>query len=158
MVSMDNCSHNGDKLYAAVNTFAEKWTANSLTDEGFLQYVNTKEKVTFPWTMIDKITPRPDASVEEILKKDGVEELEAVVTSKNTYVAPFVNAEECEYLVIEDAFPNGRPELEKGGLMFTERETVDKVEKMKVCTCLNPLHTALAVFGCVLGYDLIRKK
>lgn len=158
MVSMDNCSHNGDKLYAAVNTFAEKWTANSLTDEGFLQYVNTKEKVTFPWTMIDKITPRPDASVEEILKKDGVEELEAVVTSKNTYVAPFVNAEECEYLVIEDAFPNGRPELEKGGLMFTERETVDKVEKMKVCTCLNPLHTALAVFGCVLGYDLISKE
>ena len=37
--------------------------------------------------------------------------------------------------------------------MFTERETVDKVEKMKVCTCLNPLHTALAVFGCLLGYE-----
>ena len=76
--------------------------------------------------MIDKITPRPDPSVEEILKKDGVEELEPVVTSKNTYVAPFVNAEECQYLVIEDAFPNGRPELEKGGLIFTTRETVDK--------------------------------
>ena len=63
--------------------------------------------------MIDKITPRPDASVEELLKKDGIEELDPVITSKNTYVAPFVNAEECEYLVIEDAFPNGRPELEK---------------------------------------------
>lgn len=70
-------------------------------------------------------------------------------------MAPFVNAEECEYLVIEDAFPNGRPALEKGGLIFTERETVDKVEKMKVCTCLNPLHTALAVFGCLLGYHKI---
>lgn len=158
MVSMDNCSHNGDKLYAAVNAFAEKWTENNLAEQGFLSYINTKEKVTFPWTMIDKITPRPDASVEAILKEDGVEELEPVITSKNTYVAPFVNAEECEYLVIEDAFPNGRPELEKGGLMFTERETVDKVEKMKVCTCLNPLHTALAVFGCVLGYDLISKE
>ena len=77
------------------------------------------------------------------------------MTSKNTYVAPFVNAEETEYLVIEDAFPNGRPKLEKGGLMFTDRETVDKVEKMKVCTCLNPLHTALAVFGCLLGYTKI---
>ena len=32
---------------------------------------------------------------------------------------------------------------------------MDKVEKMKVCTCLNPLHTALAIFGCVLGYDKI---
>lgn len=155
MVSMDNCSHNGDKLYAAINTFAEKWEENKLTDAGFRAYVNCKEKVTFPWTMIDKITPRPDASVEELLKKDGIEELDPVITSKNTYVAPFVNAEECEYLVIEDAFPNGRPELEKGGLMFTERETVDKVEKMKVCTCLNPLHTALAVFGCLLDYNLI---
>ena len=38
--------------------------------------------------MIDKITPRPDASVEKILQEDGVEELEPVITSKNTYVAP----------------------------------------------------------------------
>lgn len=35
------------------------------------------------------------------------------------------------------------------------RETVDKVEKMKVCTCLNPLHTCLAIFGCLLGYTKI---
>lgn len=155
MVSMDNCSHNGDKLYVAVNTFAEKWLKNGLVSEGFIKYIQNKEKVSFPWSMIDKITPRPDASVEKILKKDGIEQLKPVITSKNTYVAPFVNAEECEYLVIEDAFPNGRPELEKGGLMFTERETVDKVEKMKVCTCLNPLHTALAVYGCLLGYEKI---
>lgn len=155
MVSMDNCSHNGDKLYAAISAFAEKWAQNGSVDAGFLTYVNDKSKVTFPWSMIDKITPRPDASVEEILKKDNIIGLEPVITSKNTYVAPFVNAEECEYLVIEDAFPNGRPNLEAGGLMFTERETVDKVEKMKVCTCLNPLHTTLAVFGCLLGYEKI---
>ena len=158
MVSMDNCSHNGDKLYAAVSAFAEAWTKNGLTKEGFLTYVNSTDKVSFPWTMIDKITPRPDASVEEILKKDGVEGTSPVITSKNTYVAPFVNAEECEYLVIEDKFPNGRPQLENGGLMFTDRETVDKVEKMKVCTCLNPLHTALAVYGCLLGYDKISEE
>ena len=30
MVSTDNCSHNGDKLYAAVNAFAEKWVENDL--------------------------------------------------------------------------------------------------------------------------------
>lgn len=155
MVSMDNCSHNGDKLYDAILAFAKKWTENGLAEEGFLQYIQAKEKVSFPWTMIDKITPRPDASVEAILNKDGIGGLEPVVTSKNTYVAPFVNAEECEYLVIEDSFPNGRPALEKGGLLFTERETVDKVEKMKVCTCLNPLHTTLAVFGCLLGYQKI---
>ena len=159
MVSMDNCSHNGDKLYAAVHTFAKEWVENKVAEEGFLSYVNDKSKVSFPWTMIDKITPRPDASVEAILRADGVEELEPVITSKNTYVAPFVNAEETEYLVIEDAFPNGRPEaLEKGGFLFTERETVDKVERMKVCTCLNPLHTCLAIFGCLLGYQKISEE
>ena len=158
MVSTDNCSHNGDKLYAAVNAFAEKWVENGLAEEGFKTYIQDKSKVSFPWTMIDKITPRPDASVEAILKEDGIDGLEPVITSKNTYVAPFVNAEECEYLVIEDAFPNGRPALEKGGFMFTDRETVDKVERMKVCTCLNPLHTALAVYGCLLGYTKISEE
>lgn len=153
MVSMDNCSHNGTRLFDAVSAYANEWTKNSLTDKEFIDYINTS--VSFPWSMIDKITPRPDPSISEILKKDGIEELEQIVTSKNTYVAPFVNAEECEYLVIEDNFPNGRPPLEAEGVMFADRETVDKVEKMKVCTCLNPLHTALAIFGCLLGYKLI---
>ena len=155
MVSMDNCSHNGDKLYAAVNEFATEWENRGVCKPGFLAYINNESKVTFPWTMIDKITPRPDAKIEKILADDGIEQLEPVITSKKTYVAPFVNSEECQYLVIEDKFPNGRPELEKAGLYFTDRATVDKVEKMKVCTCLNPLHTCLAIFGCLLGYTLI---
>ena len=158
MVSMDNCSHNGDKLYAAVNAFAKAWTDNGLVEAGFLGYVNDQTKVTFPWSMIDKITPRPDAKVEVMLAEDHIGGLDAVVTSKNTYIAPFVNAEECEYLVIEDAFPNGKPALDKGGIIFTDRATVDKVEKMKVCTCLNPLHTALAIYGCLLGYTLISEE
>ena len=158
MVSMDNCSHNGDKLYAAVNAFAKAWTDNGLVEAGFLGYVNDQTKVTFPWSMIDKITPRPDVKVEAMLAEDHIGGLDAVVTSKNTYIAPFVNAEECEYLVIEDAFPNGKPALNKGGIIFTDRATVDKVEKMKVCTCLNPLHTALAIYGCLLGYTLISEE
>ena len=145
MVSMDNCSHNGDKLAAAVWAFADAWCGNGLAEGGFAAYVRDPKAVSYPWSMIDKITPRPDAKVEEMLNRDGIQGLDAAVTSKNTYVAPFVNAEECEYLVIEDHFPNGRPALEKGGVIFTERETVDKVEKMKVCTCLNPLHTTLAI-------------
>lgn len=152
MVSMDNCSHNGSKLYAAVTAFSEKWSAAGLCDSGFDAYVKDPSKVSFPWSMIDKITPRPDPSVQEMLIKDGLEDAAPVVTTKHSYVAPFVNAEECQYLVVEDRFPNGRPPLEQAGVLFTDRATVDKVEKMKVCTCLNPLHTCLAVFGCVLGY------
>ncbi len=158
LVSMDNCSHNGDKLQTAVLAFADAWCKNGLADKGFGDYVRDASKVSFPWTMIDKITPRPDATVEQMLRQDGMEELDAVITSKNTYMAPFVNAEECEYLIIEDSFPNGRPPLDKGGVIFTLRETVDKVEKMKVCTCLNPLHTTLAIYGCLLGYTLISEE
>ncbi len=57
--------------------------------------------------------------------------------------------------MIEDDFPNGKLPLDRGGVYFTDRETVDKVEKMKVCTCLNPLHTALAIYGCLLSYTAI---
>ena len=155
MVSTDNCSHNGEKLYAAVMAFAKAWIANGLAEKGFEEYLNDESKVSFPWSMIDKITPRPDASVEEMLRKDGLEDLDPVVTSKKTWVAPFVNAEETEYIVIEDKFPNGRPALEKVGVIFTDRDTVNNVERMKVTTCLNPLHTALAVYGCILGYTKI---
>jgi len=155
MVSMDNCSHNGDILFAAVEAFAREWVKNGKAAPGFSDYVCDPKKMSFPWTMIDKITPRPDDGVRDMLAAAGIEDMRGVVTGKNTYAAPFVNAEETQYLVIEDLFPNGRPPLEKTGVLFTDRETVDKVERMKVCTCLNPLHTALAVFGCLLGYTRI---
>ncbi|GAU75585.1 mannitol dehydrogenase family protein [Fusibacter sp. 3D3] len=158
LVSMDNMAHNGTKLYNAVHTFAQKWVEKGFAESGFETYVNDPKSVGFPWSMIDKITPRPDQSVRAMLLKDGFEDVEDVVTSKNTFVAPFVNAEEMEYLVIEDQFPNGRPNLEVGGVIFTDRETVDKVEKMKVCTCLNPLHTTLAIFGCLLDFKLVSEE
>ena len=153
LVSTDNCSHNGDKLKAGVMAYVEAWQKAGKIANDFVCYMN--EKVSFPWSMIDKITPRPDENVQKMLKDDGFEDTELIITSRNTYTAPFVNSEETGYLVIEDDFPNGRPPLEKAGILFTERETVDKVEKMKVCTCLNPLHTALAIYGCMLGHTSI---
>lgn len=153
VVSMDNCSHNGEKLKNGVMTVAEGWLANKTVDTDFIDYLN--EKVSFPWSMIDKITPRPDNSVKKQLEQLGVENIDTVITDKNTYIAPFVNAEIPQYLVIEDDFPNGRPPFEKAGVYMTTRETVNKAETMKVTTCLNPLHTALAVFGCLLGYTTI---
>ena len=155
MVSMDNCSHNGDVLRAGVEGIAKKWVENGLVEAGFTAYLAEPKKVSFPWTMLDKITPRPDKAVEELLNKDDIDDLKPIVTKRNTFIAPFVNAEQSQYLVIEDWFPNERPALEKGGIIFTARETVDKVERMKVCTCLNPIHTTLAVFGCLLGFPKI---
>ena len=153
--SMDNCSHNGDKVKTAVHAYAAKWVEQGLVPAEFLAYVQDETKVTFPWSMIDKITPRPDAKVQEMLAKDGFEDNYTIVTEKHTFTAPFVNAEETQYLCIEDHYTNGRPPLELGGVLYCDRETVDKIEKMKVCTCLNPLHTAMSIYGCMLGYTLI---
>ena len=155
VVSMDNCSHNGDKVKNAVFTYASKWVEQGLVPAEFLAYVQDETKVTFPWSMIDKITPRPDAKVQKMLADDGFEDNYTIVTEKHTFTAPFVNAEETQYLCIEDHYTNGRPPLELGGVLYCDRETVDKIEKMKVCTCLNPLHTAMSIYGCMLDYTLI---
>ena len=153
LVSMDNCSHNGEKLQNAVMEIVEAWQKNGRISAEEAAYFTTG--ITFPWSMIDKITPRPNESVEAQLTTDGVEDVKPFVTTKHTYIAPFVNAEKPQYLVIEDLFPGGRPPLEKAGIIFTNRDTVNRVEQMKVGTCLNPLHTCLAVYGCLLGYTSI---
>jgi fructuronate reductase len=150
LCSMDNCSANGDRLKACVLESAE-----TLGDKGFRDWLNDRARVSFPWSMIDKITPRPDRAVQAALSEAGIEGMEPLVTSRQTYIAAFVNAERPQYLVVEDAFPNGRPPLERAGVFFADRETVSKAERMKVTACLNPLHTALAVFGCLLGYTRI---
>lgn len=144
LVSMDNCPQNGDVLKSAILSEA---------NANLHGYINS---LAFPWTMIDKITPRPSQEVAEMLAKDGYEDTGIITTSKGIWVAAsYVIAEECQYLVIEDDFPNGRPPLEKVGVYFTDRETVNKAEKMKVGTCLNPLHTALGTAGCLLGHETV---
>ena len=155
LVSMDNCSQNGAKLRESVLTMAEEWKKAGYVDEGFVSYVSDEDTVAFPWTMIDKITPRPSERIADDLEKAGVEYMQPVITGKQTYIAPFVNAEKPQYLVIEDHFPNGRPALEKGfGVYMTDRNTVNLSERMKVTVCLNPVHSATGPLGVVLGYDL----
>ena len=132
LVSMDNCSHNGIVLHDAILDIAKIWIDRNLVKREFQQYL--EKNITYPCTMIDKITPYPSEKIQEELKQDGFNDMDFVVSSRGSKYAPFVNAEKTEYLVVEDSFINGRPAL---------------------CTCLNPLHTALAIFGCLLGYTSI---
>ena len=155
MVSMDNCSQNGKKLREGVFAAAQAWKKAGFVSDAFLEWLSDETNVTFPWSMIDKITPHPSETVRAALEELGVEGMNIFQTNTGTRIAPFINAEVTEYLVLEDAFPNGRPPLEKAGVYFADRATVEKAEKMKVGTCLNPLHTALAVYGCLLGYSSI---
>ena len=154
LVSMDNVARNGEKLRNSVLEIARVWREKGFVDAGFVNYVSDEAKVSFPWTMIDKITPRPSVDVANALERDGVEDMQPVITSKHTYIAPFVNAEGPQYLVVEDNFPNGRPPLEKAGVYMADRITVNRSERMKVTACLNPIHTALGPYDVMLGHEL----
>lgn len=154
LVSMDNVARNGEKLRASVLETARYWLEKSHVDRGFVDYVSDESTVSFPWTMIDKITPRPSDDVAAALEADGIEDMAPVITSKHTYIAPFVNAEGPQYLVVEDNFPNGRPPLERAGVYMADRQTVNRSERMKVTACLNPIHTALGPYDVMLDYAL----
>ncbi len=155
MVSTDNFSENGQRFEDAILTIAKGWKKNDLVSNGFIDYLEDPKQVSFPWSMIDRITPNPSETVAKILVDKGVADTTILHTRKHTNIAPFGNTEEVHYLVIEDSFPNGRPNLEDAGVILTDRETVNDADQMKVTACLNPLHTSLAIFGCLLGYDSI---
>lgn len=155
MVSTDNFSQNGDRLKKSILTIAKGWQAEGLVDTGFIDYLSDANRVSFPLSMIDRITPNPAENVAQTLQAAGFTDTEIVHTTKHTNIAPFGNTEETHYLVIEDAFPNGRPDLTKAGVYLVPRTTVNDVDEMKVTTCLNPLHTALAIMGCLLDYQSI---
>ena len=57
VVSMDNCSHNGEKLRTSILTMAQAWQEKGFVDQAFVDYVSDEAQVSFPWSMIDKITP-----------------------------------------------------------------------------------------------------
>lgn len=154
MLSVDNCSNNGDKLKSSIVEISIEWVKRGYADNGFIEYIEDSKKVSFPLSMVDKITPRPSDIIEKKLEYIGLEEMSLFKVGHNN-MAPFVNAESVGYLVVEDLFPNGRAKFEKANVYVTDRITVQTAEKMKVTTCLNPLHTALAIFGCLLNYNFI---
>ena len=152
--SMDNCSHNGDKVKAAALPTLPSGSSRVWSPPSSWPTSRTRPR-SLPLEHDRQDHSRPDAKVQKMLADDGFEDNYTIVTEKHTFTAPFVNAEETQYLCIEDHYTNGRPPLELGGVLYCDRETVDKIEKMKVCTCLNPLHTAMSIYGCMLGYTLI---
>lgn len=156
LVSMDNCQHNSLRLRWSMLEIAYAWKAAGLIDEAELSYLS--EQITFPVTMIDKITPHPDPEIAKRLKEDGLDGMMPFETQKGTIAAPFVNTEQPQYLLLEDNFPMGHPPLEQLGVIFTRSDIVSQTARMKGCTCLNPNDTALGIFGCLLGYTQIHEE
>lgn len=156
VLSTDNFSHNGDILKNSLSIIVDGWTKKGYVSEEFSDYLFKSKKVSFPYTMVDRITPNPSESISEMLKNQGIEGMELEKDNRGNTVASFVNTEDVYYFVMEDDFPNGRPEFEKvENVYVSDRETVNRVDLMKVTVCLNPLHTSLAIAGCLFGYKTI---
>lgn len=154
LATTDNFSRNGEHFRAAVLETVEAWRAAGLVPEGFVDYAADEARVSFPWTMIDRITPAPSPETAVALERQGFDDL-ALIKSGRSVLAGFANTEEARYLVVEDSFPNGRPALQDAGVILCDRHTAELADTMKVTACLNPLHTCLAVYGCLLGYTRI---
>lgn len=155
LVSTDNFSRNGERFREAVLTVVAGWLEQGHVGQGFVSYVSDEAHVSFPWSMVDRITPNPSPEVASHLADEGWEDLALIDRPGGSSFAGFSNTEEARYLVVEDSFPNGRPALEEAGVIMCDRETAERADTMKVTACLNPLHTAFAVFGCLLGYTRI---
>lgn len=133
VLSCDNVQGNGVCARNAVMGFAEQ------VDEGLAEWIG--EKVSFPNSMVDRITPATtDAD------RQAVKDTCGVVDRWPVPAEPFTQ------WIIEDDFPAGRPPLESVGVQFVE--DVKPYELMKL-RLLNASHQALAYFGSSLGHDLV---
>ncbi|MDO4175667.1 MAG: mannitol dehydrogenase family protein [Eubacteriales bacterium] len=153
LVSMDNCFNNGHRLQRAMLEIINTWFQRGKIDASEFSYLTGH--ISFPRTMIDKITPFPNKKIAAVLREDGLDMVKPTITTKGSTVACFVNTESPQYLLIENLFPNGHPPLEQLGIIFTAGRIVEKSMEMKACSTLNPMDTAMAAYGSLLGYETI---
>lgn len=131
VMSCDNLPHNGRVARNALLGFA------ALRDQALCDWI--AEHVTFPNSMVDRITPMTsEAHRQQLRDETGIEDAWPVVAE------PFIQ------WVLEDKFCNGRPAWEKAGVQFTD--DVAPYEEMKI-GLLNGSHQALAYLGALLGYQ-----
>ncbi|MDQ0562874.1 fructuronate reductase [Rhizobium mesoamericanum] len=133
-LSCDNLPSNGAVLKRLVLEFASR------IDPELRHWI--EEKVPFPSTMVDRITPAStEATYRDAERLTGRQDLAAIETE------PFAQ------WVIEDHFANGRPKWEKAGALMVQE--VSAYEKMKL-RMLNGAHSLLAYLGYIAGYEFVR--
>ena len=130
ILSCDNLQHNGNTARKAFTSFIQA------QDKELALWV--KDNVTFPNSMVDRITPatRPE-DVIRLNEKNGTDDNAPV------YCEDFIQ------WVIEDDFIAGRPAWEKVGAEFTSDVTA--YENMKL-SLLNASHTLLSYPSFLSGY------
>ena len=133
ILSCDNIEGNGEvtkKMLLSYITFAQP---------DLLDWI--KENVSFPNSMVDRITPATmPTDISELKEVSGIEDQWPVV------------CESFQQWVIEDQFIAGRPNLESVGVQFVKN--VAPFEKMKL-GLLNAGHSVVGILGSLVGYSTI---
>ncbi|MBP0485144.1 mannitol dehydrogenase family protein [Sagittula sp. M10.9X] len=133
VLSCDNLPSNGAVVRGVVLEFARALDA-TLADW-------IAGTVTFPATMVDRITPATtEADLQRLAQAEGYRDPAMVVHE------PF------RQWVIEDDFTAGRPAWDAVGAQMVS--TVEAHELMKL-RCLNGTHSTLAYLGYLGGYETI---
>ncbi len=126
----DNMQHNGSAARTAVVSFAR------LRDPELAVWID--ENVTFPSSMVDRITPTTTPEDRDaVAAATGVEDRWPVITE------PF------RQWVVEDSFCNGRPPLEQVGVQFVADVTPYETVKTRL---LNAGHSAIGYLGYLAGH------
>lgn len=133
IMSCDNIPHNGDVTRDAVAGLAR------LVDPALEGYV--RERVAFPNSMVDRITPATtEAQRAALAERFGIRDGWPV------FCEPF------RQWVLEDRFCAGRPALEEVGVTFTPDVAAFELMKIRI---LNGGHAAIAYPAALLGIHFV---
>src|SRR3954454_9282920 len=130
VMSCDNIQGNGHVAHAMITAYARR------KDPELAEWI--EQRVPFPNSMVDRITPRTtDSDREELEAATGIVDAWPVVCE------PFTQ------WVLEDRFAAGRPPFEDVGVQVVD--DVEPYELMKL-RLLNASHQAIAYLGYLAGY------
>ncbi|ARS51866.1 mannitol dehydrogenase family protein [Kushneria konosiri] len=132
VLSCDNMPDNGERTRRAVVALARR------RDVALAEWIESQ--VAFPSSMVDRIVPAMDEDAFGRLQRFGCEDPAAVVS------------EAFLQWVIEDHFPQGRPDWSHAGVEMVE--DVAPFETMKL-RMLNGAHSLLAYTGPLMGLETV---
>jgi mannitol 2-dehydrogenase len=135
LMSCDNLIENGARLRSAVLGLAQA------LEPALARWIESE--VSFPLSMVDRITPATDAGRREALCAQWGVADEAMVM-----------CEPWQQWVLQDAFVAGRPAFEQAGVTLSDR--VKDFEEIKI-GLLNGGHSALSHLGLLLGYTRVHE-
>ncbi len=133
ILSCDNLPDNGKVTKNVIIQYAQK------IDPDLASWI--EQYVTFPSSMVDRITPMTTDDDRSWLKKHY---------GYNDDI--MIQTESFSQWVIEDDFPYGRPKWEKAGVQMVD--DVQAFEEMKL-RLLNGTHSTMAYLGYLSGYKTI---